>query len=604
LTIRAKVLFLYIMLVVGSSAGIGSAHGANLTTHAPIVITGDGGFTAANGVTGGSGIRSDPYTIVGWDINSTTSPATFQMGISVSDTRAYFVVSGVNVYGKTGVAVSLQNVTNGRIQSSILSNSSGGVNIFSSSNITVSNNTIEFDQSGVTLAYARNITLQGNIFTSDGIYVSPSQTDAPAWNSYTITQDNLVNGRPIRFVNNCSQVTLNGDLVGQLILANCTRVIVRNLTVTNTASSIQLANVSDFLIENSTLSSNRWEGITASGVTNGTITNVTASNNGNFGLDMSSLTNVTLSNGNFSSNGYVGVELVGAKNVTFSSGVFSHNKWWGLLLASTQNLHVFHNDFIENAAGCPLFCSSGISSQIRYETTPLGSDTWDDGYPSGGNYWSDYVGVDVCNGAFQDKCNRCGVSFQEPCADGIGGSPQMVTRYQTVNPTDRYPLMKPSHPDTTPPSWPSSPFLAPAINSAFVGPTWVSLYWTQATDDVKVTAYRLYANNALIATVPAGQPYHNATSLTPGTTYNFQVAAVDEDGNVGSPLSISIKTPPVQPSASGIPSWYLFPIGFGATAAVVATALFAKRHYHKEEGRMDPPVSHPPQPRNTRPDSP
>ena len=212
--------------------------------------------------------------------------------------------------------------------------------------------------------------------------------------------------------------------------------------------------------------------------------------------------------------------------------------------------------------------------------------------------------MDVCNGAFQDKCNRCGISFQEPCADGIGDSPQMVTPYQTVNPTDRYPLMKPYHADTTPPSWPTNPFSAPAINSAFVGPTWVLLYWTQAIDDVKVTAYRLYANNALIATVPAGQPYYNATSLTPGTSYNFHVAAVDEDGNVGSPLSISITTPAVQPSASSIPSWYLLPVGFGAAAAVVATALFSRRHYRKKEGRREPSLSHLPQPQNTRPDTP
>ena len=603
LTIRAKVLLLYIMLVVGSSVGVGSAHGANLTTHAPIVISGDAGFTATNGVTGGSGIRSDPYTIVGWDINSTTSSSTTKIGISISNTRAYFIIQGVNLYGKTGVAVSLQNVTNGRVQASVLSNNSAGVSIFSSSNITVSSDTIEFDQSGVTLAYARNITLQGNIFTSDGVYISPSQTDAPAWNSYTITQDNLVNGRPIRFVNDCSQVTLNGDLVGQLILANCTGVIVRNLTITNTASSIQLANVSNFLIANSTLSSNRWEGITASGVTNGSITNVTASNNGNYGLNMLGLSNVTLSKGNFSSNGYVGVELVGAKNVTLSSGVFSHNKWWGLSLASTQNLHVFHNDFIDNAAGCPPFCSSGISSQIRYETTPSGSDTWDDGYPSGGNYWSDYVGVNVCNGEVQDNCNRCGISFHEPCPDGIGDSPNMVTQYQTVNPTDRYPLMKPYHPDTTPPSWPPhdiTGLYGPSISNVYLRPTSVWLYWTQAVDDVKVATYHLYENNALIATLPGTQWSYNVTDLTPATTYNFQVVAVDVDGNTSPPLATSITTPTIQQSAANnIPNWYLFPIGFGAAAAVVATALFARRHYRKEEGRRDPPLSHLQQPQKT-----
>lgn len=46
--------------------------------------------------------------------------------------------------------------------------------------------------------------------------------------------------------------------------------------------------------------------------------------------------------------------------------------------------------------------------------------SWDDGYPSGGNYWSDYDGVDLDN-------------------DGIGDTPYWVTGFAK----DDYPLMKP-----------------------------------------------------------------------------------------------------------------------------------------------------------------
>ena len=56
------------------------------------------------------------------------------------------------------------------------------------------------------------------------------------------------------------------------------------------------------------------------------------------------------------------------------------------------------------------------------------SNTWDHGYPSGGNYWSDYAGVDSFSGPYQNETG----------GDGIGDTPYNVT--DTVQ-QDRYPLM-------------------------------------------------------------------------------------------------------------------------------------------------------------------
>lgn len=53
---------------------------------------------------------------------------------------------------------------------------------------------------------------------------------------------------------------------------------------------------------------------------------------------------------------------------------------------------------------------------------------WDDGYPSGGNFWSDYTGTDNFSGPGQDI----------PGSDGIGDTP-----YAFVGAQDNYPLMRP-----------------------------------------------------------------------------------------------------------------------------------------------------------------
>lgn len=63
----------------------------------------------------------------------------------------------------------------------------------------------------------------------------------------------------------------------------------------------------------------------------------------------------------------------------------------------------FHNSFVNN----------------DQQATPGGSNIWDDGYPSGGNYWSDYKGTDN-NG------------------DGIGDTPYVIDAHNK----DNYPLMK------------------------------------------------------------------------------------------------------------------------------------------------------------------
>jgi len=54
-------------------------------------------------------------------------------------------------------------------------------------------------------------------------------------------------------------------------------------------------------------------------------------------------------------------------------------------------------------------------------------NVWDDGYPSGGNYWSDYVCIDEKNGLNQDQQG----------SDGIGDTPYIINAANL----DHYPLM-------------------------------------------------------------------------------------------------------------------------------------------------------------------
>jgi len=85
---------------------------------------------------------------------------------------------------------------------------------------------------------------------------------------------------------------------------------------------------------------------------------------------------------------------------------------------SDRNI-IYHNNFIDNM------------DQVNFPMH-VSNNTWDDGYPSGGNYWSDYTGVDLHSGPYQNETG----------SDGIGDTPYIVNS----NNIDHYPLMNPYKP--------------------------------------------------------------------------------------------------------------------------------------------------------------
>ncbi len=81
--------------------------------------------------------------------------------------------------------------------------------------------------------------------------------------------------------------------------------------------------------------------------------------------------------------------------------------------------------------------------------------------------------------------------------------------------------------DNTPPTAPSG------AASSNVTDTAVTLTWGASTDNVGVTAYRIYNGSTLVATTSNGSTLsHRVTGLTASTSYTFTMRAVDAAGNV------------------------------------------------------------------------
>jgi chitodextrinase len=67
------------------------------------------------------------------------------------------------------------------------------------------------------------------------------------------------------------------------------------------------------------------------------------------------------------------------------------------------------------------------------------------------------------------------------------------------------------------------------LSANAAGSTQVDLSWSASTDNVGVTAYEIYRNGSLLATTTGTG--HSDTTVSPNTTYGYQVRALDAAGN-------------------------------------------------------------------------
>ena len=75
----------------------------------------------------------------------------------------------------------------------------------------------------------------------------------------------------------------------------------------------------------------------------------------------------------------------------------------------------------------------------------------------------------------------------------------------------------------------------------------VDLSWNASTDDVGVTGYKVYRNGSStpLASLGGSTTSYSDTTVAGGTTYTYQVSAVDAAGNESSKASTSVTTPVV-----------------------------------------------------------
>ena len=94
-------------------------------------------------------------------------------------------------------------------------------------------------------------------------------------------------------------------------------------------------------------------------------------------------------------------------------------------------------------------------------------------------------------------------------------------------------------PDTQAPTVPTG------LKATAVSSTSINLSWTAAADNVGVTAYKVFSDNNLVATL--GNVTSTSRTNTPSTTYSYTVSACDAAGNCSAQSNVASATTPAPP---------------------------------------------------------
>ena len=441
--------------------------GSAIQAHDPILIQADNEFTPANGVVGGQGTQTDPYRISGWYINASTAD-----GVKIVNTNAYFVIENVLVDIGTSdwtqyYGVLLSGVANGFVAQSAFHDVYCGVAIEQSTQIGVLSstctqctfairvsgsvdvvvaNTVAYDCFGGMIAeHSSSVTFTGNAVTGceiEGILLDSSTYCSLNGNSFTvggtygfgdgillwgsevahyhthdITPANTVEGRPILYVKDATDVLVENVPVGQLLVANSNNVVASQLVISNTDVAVQLAfvtsasvsqcvmehdsvgvvamssamvqvsdcvigptgvgvylsSVSGAAVEDCWISSPQEEGVIVSSCNDVLLARNTIEGCQE-GLTVDYTTEILISENTITNNGQ-GVGIAYSDYVIVSGNAVTGNGG-GVYLYSCSMADVYGNVFIDNSWG------------QAYDDNPY-ANWWT--Y----NYWSDYAGIDA-----------------------------------------------------------------------------------------------------------------------------------------------------------------------------------------------------------------
>lgn len=279
------------------------------------------------------------------------------------------------------------------IENCTLTNNRRGIHLYSSSYATVRDNTItENLAEGVSLYECHKNNVSDNLVAGNGVGMC----------FYYLTNSSIVR----------NNVTSNFER-GVQVLGSSYNIMDQNRLDKNGREGIYMFNSDNNIVDDNKVTENHHDGIWVDTCENNILTRNDVSWNDGNGIYVLTSSNCEVQYNKVFENSVVGIHLTTSDSNTLGGNEVSGNLDYGVRLYRCSNNRVFHNNFLNHTYHANVFLSS--------------YNSWDDGYPTGGNFWDDYAGEDVYWGPYQNVTG----------SDGIGDTPVIIGS----NNIDRYPMM-------------------------------------------------------------------------------------------------------------------------------------------------------------------
>jgi len=240
-----------------------------------------------------------------------------------------------------------------------------------------------------------------------------------------------------------NETIIDGGGVGDVVYVTADTVTVNGFTIQNSGIGSEHAGIciinNNILISNNIISNNE-DGIRLIDSEYTEISSNILNNNQDDDIVIRDYSNNSIVTGNkIISHNEAGIILYisNSDNIIFNNTITNHD--YGIIICYSSNFNTVYNNVItKNNLGIYIHDSSDTNKIYHnnlMENTQNAYDgcinTWDNGYPSGGNYFDDYTAVDNYHGPNQDI----------PGSDGIGDTPYLISGGSSQ---DNYPFMNPS----------------------------------------------------------------------------------------------------------------------------------------------------------------